>query len=149
MGKKKAVVPRPFHEVVLEILESGEEPKEYRKLLLGHNCYGDELILAVLYLLTQCVIPEKEYPRIVLALIAASKLSEVCGIASALKHFKPGRKGLKELEKLLSAEYLATEEDSDEALGLRDLFNELGLTVPERPEEEAEKPAPKKPKLTN
>ncbi|MEK7102668.1 MAG: hypothetical protein AAB579_00485 [Patescibacteria group bacterium] len=139
MGKKKVVVPRPFHEVAFEILEGGRESEGYKKLDEWVS-YGQYVTLVVAYLLTRCVVPEEAQPRIVLALIAASKKAllenaEVgTAVAFALTHFKPGKKGLKELEKLLLAEYLVTEEDSDEANGLEELFYALELEVPERPE---------------
>lgn len=151
MGKKKVVVPRPFHEVAFEILEGGKESEGYKKL---HEwCeYGQDMPMAIAFLLTRCVTPEKEQARIVPALIAASKglgfdHDEVNkAVAFALKHFMPGKKGLKELGRLLSAEYLKCDVDSEEANGLENLLETLELEVPERPKKEkAKKPAPKKP----
>lgn len=149
MGKKKAVVLKPFHEVAFEILEQGDTSEAYEQIakwVVGG--YDQDAILTVAFLLTRCVVPEKEQPRIVPALIAASKgadwdYDEVNkAVAFALRHFMPGKRGEKELGKLLSAEYLATEEDSDEADSLKDLLETLGLAVPERPPEKEE---PKKP----
>lgn len=153
MGKKKVVL-RPFHEVAFETLEGGKKTEAYR---LFEECTGgfsgEYVPIVVAFLLTRCVVPEKEQSRIVPALIAASKkvmddpygdLSAV--IAFALTHFHPGKKGLKELGKLLSAEYLRCE-DSEEVASLKNLLERLELEVPERPKkEEAKKPAPKKPK---
>lgn len=153
VGKKKAVVLRPFHEVAFEILEKGLNSEAYKQIAAWVSGYGQDAVLTVAFLLTRCVVPEKEQVRIVPALIAASKgagqdYEEVNkAVAFALTHFMPGKSGLKALGKLLSAEYLKCEGGSEEADGLKDLLKTLELEVPERPakKEEAKKPAPKKP----
>ena len=159
MGSKKKVVElKPFHEVAFEILERrrGEDTEGLKKLdkWLDHD--RDAVVIVVAFLLTRCIVPEKEQSRIVQALIAATKYSDCYvtdAVALALTHFKPGKKGLKELWKLISAEYLTCEEDSDEANGRKELFYALELEAPKRPEKEeakapekksaAKKPAPK------
>lgn len=141
MVVKKKMAPQPFHEVAFEILEKGSESEGYKKLDEWVD-YGQDAAIVIAFLLTRCVVPEKEQSRIVPALIAATKKVQPGDIDSAkvfafaLTHFHPGKKGLKELEKLLSEEYLATEKDSDESYGLVELIVELGLEVPERPENE-------------
>lgn len=149
--KKKVVVLRPFHEVAFEMLEQGRESEAHQQVDRWLGGYGGDAVLVVAFLLTRCIVPEKEQSRIVPALIAAAKgianeaeMSKA--IAFALAHFKPGKKGLKELGKLLSAEYLKLEDGTDEIANLHLIFEELGLEVPERPaKEEAKKVAPKKP----
>lgn len=149
MGKKRVVILRPFHEVAFEILEQGYESKISRQIE-NWDRFGPGVVSVVTFLLTRCVVPEKERSRIVPALVAASKKLDCDEGAEAivftLKHFMPGKKGLKELGELLSAEYLKCEVASKEAKGLKDLLETLELEVPERPEKEkAKKPAPKKP----
>lgn len=144
--KKKVVVPRPFHEVAFEILEQGKESEAYKKIQEWVG-YGQDAVITVVFILTRCVVPEKERPRIVPALIAASKKAgenyeEVnTTVAFALAYFLPGKKDLKELGKLLSEEFLKSEEGSDEEDALRNLLEKLNLDVPKRPEEEAEEEA--------
>lgn len=151
MGKKKAVVLKPFHEVAFETLEKGLNSEAYEQIAEWVGGYGQDAILTVAFLLTRCVVPEKEQPRIVPALIVASReagsdYEEVNkAVAFALKHFMPGKRGEKALGELLSAEYLKCEVDSDEAVNLNDLLKTLQLKVPERPKkEEAKKPPAKK-----
>lgn len=141
MGKKKVVVPKPFHEVAFDILEHGEESEAFKQVGAWTG-YGQDATVIVAFLLTRCIVPKEEQPRIVPALIAASKnvyeddRGEVPkAVAYALTHFKLGNVGLKWLEKRLSAEYLKTEKYSDEESGLEDIFNKLRLKVPKRPKE--------------
>lgn len=150
MSKKKPVVLKPFHEVALETLEQGEESEAYKWFSKLLN-YGQDGALAAIFYLTRCIVPEEAKPAIVPALIAAAKgvpgdNDEVANaVASALIHFKPGKRGLKEIGKLLQEEYLKCRESSDEESRLRDLFVELKLDVPDRPEKESKKAKAKKP----
>ena len=105
MGKKKVVVPRPFHEVAFEVLEQGRESEAYQKLDEWIGEVGQDAAVTVAFLLTRCVVPEKEQSRVVPALIAAAqKLGECdCGevykaVAFALTYWRPGKKGLKQLQ---------------------------------------------------
>ncbi|MEK7481691.1 MAG: hypothetical protein AAB633_03070 [Patescibacteria group bacterium] len=150
MSRKKVVVPRPFHEVAFDVLEQGEKSEAYRKLNEWIGSAGQDAAVTVAFLLTRCIVPEKEQPRVVPALIAAAQKLGECddgevnkAVAFALTHFMPGKKGLKQIQKELNKAYLATEEDSDEEDNLKDLFKHLELSVPERPEEEAAAPEKK------